>query len=30
MINLWNRINVAFQTDLSSGPQLTPAGAGSS
>lgn len=30
MINLWNRINVAFQTDLSSVPQLTPAGAASS
>ena len=31
MINMWNRINVAFQTDLSSVPQfaLGPAAAGS-
>jgi AhpD family alkylhydroperoxidase len=29
MINLWNRINVAFHTDLSSVPQLAPAGAAS-
>jgi len=30
MINLWNRINVAFQTDLSSVAKLLPAGAPSS